>query len=80
MFCVCTVLATLVGLLYIYKSGFCFVLFFPKLYVHPGLIPEGVNSFHKQQEIAHFFFFFFVFLRLHPWYMEFPRLGVESEL
>ena len=25
------------------------------------------------------FFFFFVFLRLHPWHMEVPRLGVESE-
>ena len=27
-----------------------------------------------------FFFFFFSFLRLHPWHMEIPRLGVESEL
>ena len=26
------------------------------------------------------FFVFFCFLRLHPWYMEVPRLGVESEL
>ena len=27
-----------------------------------------------------FFFVFFVFLGLHPWHMEVPRLGVESEL
>ena len=26
------------------------------------------------------FFFFFVFLGLHPWHMEVPRLGVKSEL
>ena len=26
-----------------------------------------------------FFFFFFCFLGLHPWHMEVPRLGVESE-
>ena len=26
------------------------------------------------------FFFFFFFLRPHPWHMEVPRLGVESEL
>ena len=26
------------------------------------------------------FFSFLVFLGLHPWHMEFPRLGVESEL
>ena len=25
-------------------------------------------------------FFFFGFLGLHPWHMEVPRLGVESEL
>ena len=25
-------------------------------------------------------FFVFVFLRLHPWHMEVPRLGVKSEL
>ena len=24
--------------------------------------------------------FFFVFLGLHPWFMEVPRLGVQSEL
>ena len=27
-----------------------------------------------------FFFFFFVFLGPHPWQMDIPRLGVESEL
>ena len=27
-----------------------------------------------------FFFFFFVFLGPHPWHMEVPRLGIESEL
>ena len=27
-----------------------------------------------------FFLFFFCFLRLHPWHMDVPRLGVESEL
>ena len=27
-----------------------------------------------------FFFLFFVFLGLHPWHMEVPRLGVELEL
>ena len=27
-----------------------------------------------------FFFVFFVFLGLHPWHMEVPRLGVELEL
>ena len=27
-----------------------------------------------------FFFFLFFFLGLHPWYMEVPRLGVESVL
>ena len=27
-----------------------------------------------------FFFFFIVFLGLHPWHMEVPRLGVRSEL
>ena len=26
------------------------------------------------------FFFFFVFLGLHPWHVEVPRLGVQSEL
>ena len=26
-----------------------------------------------------FFFFFLVFLGPHPWHMEVPRLGVESE-
>ena len=26
------------------------------------------------------FFFFFVFLEFHPWHVEVPRLGVESEL
>ena len=26
------------------------------------------------------YFFFFCFLGLHPWHMEIPRLGVESEL
>ena len=27
-----------------------------------------------------FFFFFFFFFGLHPWHMEIPTLGVESEL
>ena len=27
-----------------------------------------------------FFFFFFWFLGLHPWHMEIPRLGIQSEL
>ena len=27
-----------------------------------------------------FYFFAFFFLRLHPWYMEVPKLGVEWEL
>ena len=27
-----------------------------------------------------FFFFFFIFLGPHPWHMEVPRLGVDSEL
>jgi len=27
-----------------------------------------------------FFFFFFVFSGSHPWHMEVPRLGVQSEL
>ena len=27
-----------------------------------------------------FFFFFFSLLGLHPWHVEVPRLGVESEL
>ena len=32
-------------------------------------------------EIAdNFFFFFLVFLGSHPWHMEAPKLGVESEL
>ena len=26
------------------------------------------------------YFFFFVFLGPHPWHMEVPRLGVETEL
>ena len=29
---------------------------------------------------SHFFFFFLFFLGLHPWHMEIPRLGVESEV
>ena len=37
-----------------------------------------------QQEIwiniLFLFYFIFCFLGLHPWYMEVPRLGVESEL
>ena len=27
-----------------------------------------------------FIFYFFVFLGPHPWHMEIPRLGIESEL
>ena len=27
-----------------------------------------------------FIFYFFVFLGLHPWHIEVPRAGVESEL
>ena len=27
-----------------------------------------------------FFFFFFVFLGLHSWHIEFPRLGIKSEI
>ena len=34
--------------------------------------------------LGHFYFmvsgFFLVFLELHPWHMEVPRLGVELEL
>ena len=30
--------------------------------------------------ILHLIFFFVFFLGLHPWHMEVPRLGVESEL
>ena len=31
-------------------------------------------------ELARANFFFFVFLGLHPWHMEVPSLGAESEL
>jgi len=34
----------------------------------------SLNSFFP------FFFFFFVFVGLHPWHTEVPRLEVESEL
>ena len=30
--------------------------------------------------MAKYFFFFFVFLGLHPWHMEVPRLGAKLEL
>ena len=36
----------------------------------------------KQRILFYFFFFFglFVFLGLHPWHMEVPRLGVQLEV
>ena len=41
-------------------------LYYSKKYLHPF--------------IQHPFFFFFFFLGPHPWHMEVPRLGVQSEL
>ena len=35
---------------------------------------------HTQFFFFFLFFFFFVFLELHQWHMEVPRLGVELEL
>ena len=37
-----------------------------------------INFIHVK--IFNFFVFFFFFSGLHQWYMEVPRLGVESEL
>ena len=34
----------------------------------------------KSKQLLSWCFFAFVFLRPHPWHMEVPRLGVESEL
>ena len=34
----------------------------------------------QHENVKKIFFFFLVFLQLHPWHMEVPRLGVLSEL
>ena len=34
----------------------------------------------ERPDFLFLFFFFLIFLGLHPWHMEVPRLGVKSEL
>ena len=49
---------------------------------------NGLNTPITRQDMSYWiffsflsiFFFFFFFLVLHPWHVEVPRLGVESEL
>ena len=45
--------------------------------------PRNLHMPHAAREkegFVLFLFLFFCFLGLHPWHMELPRLGVESEL
>ena len=41
---------------------------------------DGVGIWGVLLQSHLYFFFFFVFLGPHPWPMEVPRLGAESEL
>ena len=41
---------------------------------------QACKGFLEDSWRNHNFFIFFVFLGMHPWHTEVPRLGVESEL
>ena len=41
---------------------------------------QGGLESREDSEYGYFILFIFVFLGSHPWHMEVPRLGVESEL
>ena len=43
-------------------------------------IPKVQSMKEIMEKLGFFIFLFFVFLGPHLWYMELPRLGVESEL
>ena len=43
-------------------------------------IPKVQSMKEITEKLGFFIFLFFVFLGPHLWYMELPRLGVESEL
>jgi len=45
-----------------------------------GSLPKALNGIRGIQFLFLSFSSFFVFLGLHPWHMEIPRLGVKSEL
>ena len=49
--------------------------------VQAGLVDFNITEYEMFTDIvSDFFLFFFCFLGPHPWHMEVPRLGVESEL
>ena len=54
--------------------------------MNPSSIHVDAGLLSGPEDALHFFFFiyfifyFFVFLGPHPWNMEVPKLGVESEL
>ena len=47
---------------------------------HMGLLRASNVASVAEERNFYFFFFFLVFLGLHPWHIEVPRLGVDSEL
>ena len=47
---------------------------------HMGLLRASNVASVAEERNFYFFFFFLVFLGLHPWHIEVPRLGVKSEL
>ena len=54
------------------RSSFVFFFFFIPSSNFLDFVPANIVFFC--------FFFFLIFLGLHPWHMEVPRLRVESEL
>ena len=44
------------------------------------LVPLLMDPLFYLFLLLYFFIYLFVFLGLHPWHMEIPRLGVQSQL
>ena len=62
----------LVNFLFVFKQDLSFLCIFFCIYQYVFFLSNFIEWF--------FFFFFFCLLGPHPWHMEVPRSGVESEL
>ena len=57
-----------------------FSLFFPFQILSIVWVTFFINSYFTTPDLNSILFYFFGFFGLHPWHMEVPRLGVQSEL